>query len=307
MFWIFFCALLHADKFSYPAQNLSSTGIQNLKVSGVKGRLILRDKPQAKAFTIQVSHTRKMEDWGLSVERQGAALVLEVYNTALGPQWRQLVRAEAWPEFDVTIEGPSIPALISWREGKLEFKGWRKKVEASLMKGEVRSERGGEDWDLQVLEGRVLVRGHDGRFLLKGERGNIDLADLRGAVVVRWHEGEILADNIRGGAAEIETSSGRISLNRATGPIKISAGGAAVNVRGQAPSEIEVVTDSGPVNLKWTGGIKFFLTTKTGKVVVPKVFHVESRDGVKVVEGSLAKPPRGQVFVRTNSGAIWWQ
>ncbi|NJM10149.1 MAG: hypothetical protein HC883_04540 [Bdellovibrionaceae bacterium] len=74
------------------------------------------------------------------------------------------------------------------------------------------------------------------------------------------------------------------------------------------PSDITVITESGPVTVNWSGGgAKLHLSSASGSITVPKPFAAEMREGLKVVEAVSEKRPRGLVFVRTQSGNISWQ
>ncbi len=80
---IFLSSVVTAEKFVYPAQSVPAAGLKELKISGVRGRLILKGQ-SSKTFKVKVSHSnhKRFEDWSLSVERQGNALMLEVSNAS---------------------------------------------------------------------------------------------------------------------------------------------------------------------------------------------------------------------------------
>jgi hypothetical protein len=296
-----------AHKFAYPPQKLSANGIQEIKVSGVKGRLTIRGN-KSQFFKIKVSHSKnkRFEDWSLSVDRQGDALVLEVFNVALGPQWRNLVRAELWPEFDIEIEGPSVPALVSWREGQLNFVNWKSDLEAAYLKGNFKASGMRGRLKLQAVNGQIEISDLKGSLNLKGEQGKLELSKIQGPVKLSWLHG-VLNGKILSGPLTLDIPSGHARLTQINGKVIAKGGSSEWDLAASAPSDIEVTTDSGPVKIRWSGGAKLFLTSSTGAISVPKPFRVESRDGVKVVEGEKEMQPKGQVFVRTQSGKISWQ
>ncbi len=304
-------AFAAGDKSVYPAQKVSASGIHEIQVSGVKGRLVLKGN-SAKSYTIKVSHSKnkRFEDWSLSVDRQGEALVLEVFNVAMGPQWRHLVRAELWPEFDIEIEGPSVPALISWREGDLYIKAWKSDVEAAFLYGNFTATGMRGDLKLQAVDAQINIATHAGALNLKGEKGRVELAGINGAVDLNWVHGVLRGERIKG-AMNFEMPGGNAQLKNLSGKVKANGGTSEWDLQANAPSDLEVTTDSGPVKIRWGGGAKMFLTSSTGAIQVPKPFAVEMREGLKVVEASTAKRGRkngaGQVFVRTQSGRISWQ
>jgi hypothetical protein len=304
---IFLAVPAHADKFAYPPQKISAEGIQEIKISGVKGRLVLNGR-SSKTYKIKVSHSKnkRFEDWSLSVDRQGDSLVLEVFNVALGSQWRHSVRAELYPEFDIELEGPAVPTVISWREGQMSVSRWDSDVEASYLNGKFEADRMHGNLKVQAGDGRLKISNFEGTMTLKGEKGRVELSSVKGKVDLNWLQGVLRGEDL-GGTLNLELPSGNASLKGVTGKLKATGGNSEWMVEGTAPGDLEVVTDSGPVKIRWKGGAKLFLTSNTGAISVPKPFAVETREGLKVVEGVREKNPRGQVFVRTQSGAISWQ
>lgn len=296
-----------ADKFAYPPQKINAAGIHEIKVSGVKGRLTIKGN-DSKVFKIKVSHSKnkRFEDWSLSVDRQGEALVLEVFNVALGPQWRSSVRAELWPEFDIDIEGPSVPAVVSWREGQLNFVNWKSDLEAAYLNGQFNASRMRGNLKLQAVDGQVKISDLEGRLTLKGEKGRVELSRVQGAVELSWVNGVLRGEKLSG-PLTLDMPNGHARLSQLNGKVRVKGGSSEWDLAASAPSDIEVITDSGPVKIRWSGGAKLFLTSASGAISVPKPFRAEVREGVKVVEAIKEKHPRGQVFVRTQSGKISWQ
>ena len=296
-----------ADKFAYPPQKLSAAGIHEIRVSGVKGRLTVKGNSSS-YFKIKVSHSKnkRFEDWSLSVERQGEVLVMEVFNVALGAQWRSLVRAELWPEFDIEIEGPSVPAVVSWREGHLTFVNWKSDLEAAYLNGRFNASGMRGTLKLQAVDGQIKISNFEGTLNLKGEKGRVELSRIRGPVEFSWVHGVLRGDNLNGPLI-LDMPDGNALLSRLSGKVKAKGGSSEWDLAASAPSDIEISTDSGPVKIRWSGGAKMFLTSATGAISVPKPFRVETRDGVKVVEAIKEMQPRGEVFVRTQSGKISWQ
>lgn len=296
-----------ADKFQYPPQRISARGVKEIRINGVRGKLNLKGN-HSKSFKIKVSHSKskRFEDWSLSVDRQGDVLVFEVFNVALGAQWKHSVRAEFYPEFDVELEGPSLPAVIAWRDGALNLTNWSSNVEAAFLSGffEVRRFKG--DLNIQAGEGQVSVFDAEGQLHIKGEKGRVDLRNVRSSVELTWLQGVLRGENLSG-PVTLDLASGNAQLKGIAGQLKISGVNSEWLVHGAAPADIEVKTETGPVKVKWSGGAKVFLTSAKGVIQVPKPYLVESRDGVKVAEFRKEKNPRGQVFVRTQSGTITWQ
>lgn len=297
-----------ADKYAYPPQKLNAAGVTEIRVSGVKGRLVMKGRP-GKFYRIKVTHSKgkKFEDWNLSVDRQGGALVLEVFNVAFGAQWRHQVREELWPEFDIEIEGPSQPAVVGWRDGGLQFDKWRSPIEAAFLNGTLQSSGGAGDLKIQAVDARVAITGHQGAIHLKGEKGRVELKQIKGSADVTWMEGVFRAANFSG-ELRLDLNAGHAKLDNVAAVLKGKGGSSEWEVSASAPGDLEVVTDSGPVRIKWlSGGAKLFLSSQQGSIRVPKPFQIESREGVKVVEGTKPAALKGSVFVRTQTGNISWQ
>jgi|GEM_PF-6320074 len=307
LFILISAQLAHADKFAYPPQKVAAAGIQQIKISGVKGRLTMRGN-NSKSFKIRISHSKnkRFEDWSLSVDRQGDALVLEVFNVAVGSQWRHTVRAELWPEFDIEIEGPSVATVISWREGVMQLTQWQNDVEATFLNGKFSARGMRGKLKVQAVDGQVDIADFAGSLDLKGEKGRVELTGIRGAVDLNWVHGVLRGERLSG-PTTLEMPSGNARLKNLSGKLKVTGGNSEWDLSASAPSDLEVMTESGPVKIHWNGGAKVFLTSSTGAINVPKPLQVEIREGLKVVEALDQKKPRGQVFVRTQSGNISWQ
>ncbi|NJL24212.1 MAG: DUF4097 domain-containing protein [Calothrix sp. SM1_5_4] len=310
-----------AERANYPAQRISASGVERIEIRGVRGKLRLRGKP-GKAFYLGVAHSRgpKSDDWNLQVEKKGAVLVLEVFNTVLGPEWRQLVKEEQWPEFDLDLQGPSVPAVVSWRDGSLVISGWTAGVETSLLRGrvDILSSRG--DFKLQAVNGEVLVREFKGTLSAKGERGPVRLSSVSAQVQLNWLSGKIVADHFRG-RLQVDSADGEVVARGARGEWKLNLHGgdvlledfegrlqgkgesAAWSVHARGKADLEVVSEKGPVRIQWKGaGPEIFLTSKSGTILAP--YPVQDRDGYQVVERKRSGKTSGRVFVRTDSGDI---
>jgi DUF4097 and DUF4098 domain-containing protein YvlB len=226
---------------------------------------------------------------------------------ALGAQWRHLVREELWPEFDIELEGPSRPAIISWREGDLQIRNWKSEVEAAFLNGRFSAEGMGGALKLQAVDSQVRIKSHQGALSLKGEKGRVELAKIKGAINVNWLSGVVRGRDLDG-VIKLEVPSGTVELKNVQGKLSASGAGSLWDVQAAAPADVQVITTSGPVKIKWRGGgAKIYLSSVTGLIDVPKPLAIELRDGLKVVDGLKEKQPRGLVFVRTESGNISWQ
>jgi hypothetical protein len=317
-----------AEKTSYPAHKLSAQGIGELRITGVKGRLNLRHRAGGKHFYIKVKHSKgkRSEDWHLSMERHGQALVLEVFNTELGREWRRQIRKELWPEFDIEVDGPAKPTVVAWREGRLEIKGWNQPLEISYLGGSLLTQNTSGTLKIQAGESNVTIDDHQGPLELKGERGQVQLKKARGALNVHWVSGSVRADSCSGQVTLessdadilVEGASGEWNVKLADGHARFGKFGGKLKAEGQgtewearllAPSDAEISSKSGAVKLEWlSGGVKLFLSSMKGEIKVPKSMTVEERSGVRVVEAEKAtKQPRGNVFVKTETGTIIWR
>lgn len=296
------------DKFSYPPQKMSARGIQEIRISGVKGNLTIKTGPSSH-YIVRIKHSRqkRFEDWNLEMDRRGNALILEVSNVAYGAQWRHLVKQELWPEFDIEISGPSVPATLSWREGSLRIEGWKAPIEAAFLSGHIESRGMRGDLKLQLGEGEVQIGDHGGGLDLKGEKGKLSLQGVRGRVNLNWLQGTIEAHRVSG-EMDIDLLTGRAVLTRVEGRLLAKGVESSWFIQAGEGADVEVKSTSGPVRIKPPKGkVKVFLSSAQGSIQVHKPLSVELRDGIRVVESSHQKPSLGQVFVRTESGTILWQ
>lgn len=298
---------LYADKFAYSPQRISSQGITSLKVSGVKGRLIIREKP-VKFYRIQVKHSKdkRYEDWNLSADRVHDALVLEVFNVSAGKQWQKMVQQDHWPEFDIELEGPSVPAVVAWRDGLVEIKGWNKSLELSFLNGKVDVLRTKGPLKLETVDAQVKVRQHQGELDLRGQKGSVELDAINAKTKVVWLNGTLKSDGLQG-SYNVDWNSGALNLLGVDAVLKGTSSSAEWNIRAKAPSDINVNTASGGVKIQWDkGGVGYFLSSATGKLKVKLPCKVQARNGGEVCEGQKPGKPRGEVFVQSKTGLISW-
>lgn len=317
----------NAQKVSYPAHKLSSAGVNEIRITGVKGKLNLRHRP-GKFFFIKVKHTKgeRGEDWHLSMDRQGNALVMEVFSTELGREWRRQVRKELWPEFDIEIDGPAKPSMVAWREGRIEVEGWTEPLDISFLEGSFKSKRTSGALKVQAGNADVFVTDHKGSLSLKGERGRLEMVNVQGQQELHWMSGSVRAERCSGRVTlestdaelNIQNSAGDWSVKLASGFAKLLKMSGKVTTTGNSsdwdmslssPAEAEFTTRSGQVAVKWLSGtVKLFLSSQKGEIQVPKKFAVEERSGGRVVEANQkAKGASGTVFVKTESGKIIWR
>lgn len=297
----------HADKFAYPPQRISSQGITSLKISGVKGRLVIHEKP-TKYYRIRVTHSKdkKYEDWNLSADRVHDALVLEVFNVAAGKQWQKMVKQDHWPEFDIELEGPGVPAVVAWREGNVDINGWSKSLELSFLNGKVDVARTKGPLKLETVDAQVKVRQHQGDLDLRGQNGSVELSNMNGKANVAWLDGNFKADGLRG-SYNLDWNSGALSLRNVDATLRGTSGSAEWDLRAKAPSNINVNTVSGGVKMNWEkGGAAYFLSSSPGKLRAKMGCKVQARNGGEVCEGQKPGKPRGEVFVQSKTGLISW-
>lgn len=297
----------YADKFAYPPQRISSQGIYSIKISGVKGRLVIHEKP-TKFYRIRVTHSKdkKYEDWNLSADRVHDALVLEVFNVAAGKQWQKMVKQDHWPEFDIELEGPGVPAVVAWREGAVDINGWSKSLELSFLNGKVDVARTKGPLKLETVDAHVKVRQHQGDLDLRGQNGSVELNSMNGKTRVAWLDGNFKGDGLKG-TYNLDWTSGALALRNVDAVIKGTSGSADWDVRAKAPSDINVNTASGGVKMNWEkGGATYFLSTGKGKLKVKLPCKVQSPNAADVCEGQKPGKPRGEVFVQSKTGLISW-
>lgn len=320
---IFASAMAFGAKYSYPEQKLRSHGIEKIEISGVKGEVKLSGRA-GKVYRLKVKHSRgkKYEDWSLAVDRRGSTLVLEVSSVVYGAQWRKHVRQDQWPEFDVELSGPSVPAVISWKEGSLHYSKWSNDVESSHLNGELEVIEGVGTYTLHTGSGRVKVSKLAGDLKLKGEAGDVSIEQITGALTLNWLTGNVRLKSLMGGG-KLELSEAKLnlaacrgnwSIHLARGEAEIDQCSGKLTAEGESTSwkvtasealETEIKSADGPVAVEWKrAGAKVFLTSKDGEIAGPLVQSKLDSEGRKVAEFTVGKKPFAAVFVRTESGAI---
>lgn len=305
----------------YPAQSFDARGVERIEITGVRGSVRLTGHP-GKAYLLKVAHSknRNSNDWNLSVERRGRILVLEVANIAFGREWRRQVRREDWPEFDLELTGPNVPAMVSWREGILSFQNWRANVDATFLSGRALVKNSSGKHRLQLMSGEVEIQNFAGDLRLDVGNGSIQLADLRGSSKIDGLSEILRARNVEGKIAvearqldaQIESCSGnwKVEAERGTVAVREFNGrfqgqGAKTSwlLDGEAASDVEVVNSSGPVKVKWRTKPKVFLTTNRGSIHSP--FGIQEDEGRRVsLSGQKSRLAFGQIFVKTDTGDI---
>lgn len=313
-----------ADKVSYPVQKISARGIKAIEIRGVNGALKIKARP-GPFYQLAVRHSRskRYEDWQLQVERRGTTLYLEVFSVAYGSQWKKFVKREQWPEFDVDWRGPSLPTVVSWRDGKIAVTGWRDALEASLLKG---------DFQISDMKGRLKLQTGDvalnlsrveGQTDIRGEKGSLKISRSSGPFEISWLDGSIDFDQVKGpmnlesqqaefkgihgqGPWSIKMASGRADLRNFSGSLKAEGRSAPWTLDLRPPSDLEIKSASGSVDIRAAAqsGLKAFLTSKEGPIETSGWLKNEVRDGVHVAEGRRPGSPINEVFVKTQSGSI---
>jgi hypothetical protein len=313
-------------KYAYPPQRFAMKGVRNIKIIGVKGTLRLHGRAN-KYMTLKVQHSsghKAADDWNLSLDRRGNTLYLEVANVTYGRQWRHQVREDQWPEFDIDLAGPVRPTTVSWREGRLEFSKWNADLDVSFLKGRASVRGGTGALKIHQVEGDLSVRDHKGPIEVTAESGHLAFERVVGTQEIHWLKGEIVLRECRGDL-RIESSEsnlgvqgggGQLSVEMPRGRAHILGFQGTVNAKGDqshwevsaaAPTDLNVITKSGPVGVEWNGGAKVFLTSTRGEIAAPKFLPLAEREGRKVRQGTAPGRRMGQVFVRTSSGRIHWR
>lgn len=317
------CVAAAIEKHSYPPQSYSADGVEHLHIEGVRGNLKLKSKP-GKFFSIRVKHAQnpKSEDWHLLIERRKNVLHIEVFNVLSGIAWRKHLRQESWPEFDIEIEGPPRNLRLGWREGSIVLRQWKAEVEASLLQGKFHAVDGTGRWRLNLGETDVRMSGFSGNLFLRGERGPVWFNSFRGQLNLNWMDGLIDLRKMQGainvdllktdlrvregrGNWTIKAKRGDSVLSGFSGQLRAEGVASDWTISAASESVIQVFTREGAVKVRWLEGRpSVFLSSRKGKIEVPKPLQAEDRDGFSIVEKNLGSKASGRLLVRTGSGPI---
>lgn len=314
---------------SYQLQKISLNGVRDIKISGVRGTLSLRGRSRAKGLNLRVRHSnsRKYEDWYLAVEKRGKTLYLEVFSAAYGAQWRNQVKKELWPDFDIDLEGAALPTTVAWLEGNLDFSDWDANLEAAFLTGTTVVKGGQGLIDLQPVQATVSVKDHRGEIRIKGESGQVSLERDMGPLNLNWLKGQIALLNCQGkihldssdSELKVRGGGGQLSVQMQKGQAQVSDFKGEIDGRTDqvhwllseaAPANVNLVNERGTVGMLWqSGGAKVFLTSTQGSIDIlhSDFLSSETRDGHQVAQGTKLARNMGQVFIRTESGTIRWR
>src|SRR5690606_20334284 len=98
-------------------------------------------------------------------------------------------------------------------------------------------------------------------LILKGEKGRVELSRAKGHIEVNWLQGVLRADGLDGHAS-FDLPAGNAQLKKVRGKLKAKGHSTDWRVQAAAPTDVEVVSESGPVHIQWTGGgTKLFLSS----------------------------------------------
>jgi len=301
-----------AEKATYPVQKISIKGITDIKIIGVKGHLKMRGVKNARSLSLYVKHSegRRFDDWHLEVQRRGKTICLEVFNVAYGRQWRHLVREELWPEFDLELDGASLPTTVAWREGTLDFNSWGANLDVSFLKGAAHIAGGTGRVNIQPVQANVAVHDHKGPVTLKGDSGQVTLSRDQGDLAVNWVSGKVAVEG-GAGSLKLELGRGAAKILNFNGTVQGQGEQALWDLTAKAPADVNITTSTGPVGMHWQdGGAHVFLTSTHGSIAFPSSHFLKAVDdyeGRRVVEGVKTAKSMGQVFIRTDSGPISWR
>ena len=219
---------------AYPVQAFRAAGLTKIEISGVRGRVRLTGVT-GDQYRLRVSHSQSKlgADWGLSVERRGSTLVLEVYNVAYGPGWKRLLARDQWPKFDIDLSGPARPAVIGWRDGTVDVVNWRADVDASIVDGNVTVNGGAGRVNLQAARGDVAVSDFNGNLNVRGEDGALALTHTRGRHQLNWFAGRARLFDVRG-RLSLDSQRARVSGGALDGRFDLRVAEGDVNLSGVA-------------------------------------------------------------------------
>jgi ferric-dicitrate binding protein FerR (iron transport regulator) len=309
---------------AYPPQKMAMDGIEEIRIQGVRGHLKMSARQHQSIASITIRHSRgkRYGDWYLSIDRHGKALVLEVFNVTMGNQWRRQIRDDVVPEFDIEYTGPARPVVAAWRQGPLEFRDWAAPLDVSTLKGSVHVVGGHGNVALQSTDAKVKIEKRNGEIKIHGDQGELTLTDIDGPVRASWVRGTFLFRHLKGRlrldaeegrlklsgapqATEIYLNRGSAEVHGARGTMKLMGKSSHWTVTASGGADVNVKSESGPVHVSWqNGGVHAFLNAMSASIRLPKKWLPKGLHRPHVREGQSASKALGQLFVRTQTGAI---
>lgn len=308
--------------------DVPAKSLKGIRISGFKGNLNfigLDADPEAKTakpsanLTIDATSKSDDADWKPVVENIDGWIQISIQGPSSKSDWRNL----QIPAVDLDVRGPSVPLILTWKEGDLTIKNWKASANLTHHDGKILSEGGQAAFKITAQQGDVTVNGHTGRFSLDNYNAKVSLKAIEGGMSLENFSGNLNVDSSKGeislktgkGKSQIVSHKGGIDFDLSQGEILIS--GLEGPIRGQAESGQVTAEIKGTPDLKIRGeaakvsvlvpktsGARVDLGTQDGNFSIAFPLKYDRVDKFKLMKGSLAGSGGGSVFVRTKSGDI---
>ncbi len=266
---------------------------------------------------------RHMDEWHFSLSRQGSVVELLITSPQSKDLWQKMLADESlWPRFDLEILAPSRPMDIVWRKGPIQVKGWQAPLNLHSQSGDVLVEDSQGALVVTHQMGSVKVLRHQGQVqmstfngVLSLERvvGRIEVENFSGETSVAQSEGEVILAGFEA-RQSVVGGSGRIEFNNQRSPLRVEGfsgelrgesvqGEVVASLRGEV--NVRVLTKEAAVHLQLPGsGARVNIGSQAGNIQSPSFLRVDQFPNLRVARGRLRGSDGGQVYVRTESGAI---
>lgn len=325
-----FSLSLSAKTLTYKPLSLQVEKGDRLEISGFHGKVNATVVDNARGVTVQLKQINPdeggavdLDEWLFSMQKQGAVIQVHVRSPQSKATWsRMLANNSAQPKFEMTIQMPSIPVEVSWRDGDVVFKGLKDElkiyshsgnvsvldhhaaVQVNHQKGVVRLSSIKGDVDVDTYAGKVIVEGLEGALKLKNFSGCSSVVKVDGQVDYITYGGSL---KVSGGKGRLEFSNekGKVSLEKFEGRVRGVSEQGSLFATLVGNSNVRVTSKEGAVSLRMlNSSASVNAGSKEGVLNAPQYLRLTRLPNLRLVRGRLRGKNPGQVYVRTESGAI---
>ncbi len=305
-----------------------------LLIRGFKGQVRVQSQAKAKNLSVklrqinpdknQMSPELKevLDEWLFSVQRREQNIEVIVRSPQSKKVWSQMLVSGNMPSFMIEVTGPAIPLDIALKQGPVRVEDWTAPV--SILANEGAVEVLGGNGDLKVSgqtgaisvkgrKGKVSLESYSGKILVSDNGGQLQLENFSGDSEVNKFEGPIQLSSTRG-SAKVVNSKGRIEFFNGRGALKLESfegavkgvseqGGLSLSLKGEP--DVRVTTKEGNVFIAAANsGAYLNLGTSEGRIAGPSYLSSSQTPSLRLMQGRMRGNVKGQIYVRTEAGAI---
>lgn len=314
--------------FCFPAWSLQTYSIEKdkiktIEVVGFNGDLSLNHNVSSQ-YTVQIEQkeNQEVESWPHKVYTEDGVLKVVVLGSQSKSDWQEALRNKKEPSLNITVSGPSVPIMVSWRRGQLVSKNWQSSLGFRGIVNQLQILGGRGGIRANVQNGSVTVQNYEGSLVLEGFQAAVNIVNSKGDVLVNNFSGNTIV-NQHDGFINLKSEKGNLNVSKGKGRIEFRSGLAPVSIddfeggiRGDAAQgavkisaaeevDLNVRSDKAAVDIQLkNSGAYLNIGTKDGVMRTAPYLKVTRYPNIKVIRGRLRGNVKGKVFVRSQAGDI---